>query len=123
VSVGADGAVRVHRVVCAVDCGILINPDTVKAQTESNVVYGLTAALYGDIAIDRGRVKQSNFHDYRMLKLAEMPVVDVHLVDSDVAPSGVGEAALPAVAPAVGNAIFGATGRRIRRLPIQQTAG
>jgi isoquinoline 1-oxidoreductase beta subunit len=118
VSVGPDGAVRVHRFVCAVDCGILINPDTVRAQTESNVAYGLTAALYGEITIDRGRVAQSNFHDYPMLRLAEMPEVEVHLVASEAAPSGVGEAALPAVAPAVCNAIFAATGKRIRRLPI-----
>jgi CO/xanthine dehydrogenase Mo-binding subunit len=118
VSVGSDGAVRVRRFVCAVDCGILINPDTVRAQTESNVAYGLTAALYGEITIDRGRVAQSNFHDYPMLRLAEMPEVEVHLVASEAAPSGVGEAALPAVAPAVCNAIFAATGKRIRRLPI-----
>jgi isoquinoline 1-oxidoreductase beta subunit len=118
VSVDPEGSVRAHRVVCAVDCGIVVNPDTVEAQTQSNVVYGLTAALYGEIAIDRGRVVQSNFHDYRMLRMAEMPEVEVHLVPSDAAPSGVGEAALPAVAPAVCNAIFAATGKRIRRLPV-----
>jgi isoquinoline 1-oxidoreductase beta subunit len=122
VSVNREGAVRVHRVVCTIDCGILINPDTVVAQTESNVAYGLTAALYGEIAIDRGRVVQSNFHDYRMLTLAEMPEVEVHLMPSDAAPSGVGEAALPAVAPAVCNAIFAATGQRIRRLPVGRPA-
>src|SRR6266576_133798 len=118
VSVKDDGSVRVHRVVCAIDCGIVINPDTVEAQTQSNVVYGLTAALFGQIDIDRGRVVQSNFHDYRMLRLAEMPKVEVHLVPSDGPPGGVGEAALPALAPAVCNAIFAATGKRIRRLPI-----
>ena len=118
VSVKDDGTVRVHRVVCAIDCGIVINPDTVEAQTQSNVVYGLTAALFGQIDIDRGRVVQSNFHDYRMLRLAEMPQVEVHLVPSDGPPGGVGEAALPALAPAVCNAIFAATGKRIRRLPI-----
>ena len=118
VSVAGDGSLRVHRVVCAIDCGIVINPDTVEAQTQSNIVYGLTAALYGDIAIDRGRVVQSNFHDYQMLRLAQMPEVDVHLVRSDAPPGGVGEAALPAIAPAVCNAIFAATGKRIRRLPI-----
>src|SRR5437899_500999 len=118
VSVKDDGSVRVHRVVCAIDCGIVINPDTVEAQTQSNVVYGLTAALFGQIDIDRGRVVQSNFHDYRMLRLAEMPQVEVHLVPSDGPPGGVGEAALPALAPAVCNAIFAATGKRIRRLPI-----
>jgi isoquinoline 1-oxidoreductase subunit beta len=118
ISVKGDGSVRVHRVVCAIDCGIVVNPDTVEAQTQSNVVYGLTAALFGQIDIDRGRVVQSNFHDYRMLRLAEMPEVEVHLVRSDAPPGGVGEAALPALAPAVCNAIFAATGKRIRRLPI-----
>jgi isoquinoline 1-oxidoreductase beta subunit len=118
VSVNAEGTVRVHKVVCAVDCGIVINPDTVKAQTESNVVYGLTAALYGEITLDRGRVVQSNFHDYRMLRMHEAPQVEFHLVASGAAPSGVGEAALPAVAPAVCNAIFAATGKRVRKLPI-----
>jgi isoquinoline 1-oxidoreductase beta subunit len=122
ISLGEGGAVRVHRVVAAIDCGIVINPDTVEAQTAGNIVYGLTAALYGEITIDRGRVAQSNFHDYRMLGLAEMPEVEVHLVRSDAAPSGVGEAALPAIAPAVCNAIFAATGRRIRRLPIGRGA-
>jgi CO/xanthine dehydrogenase Mo-binding subunit len=122
VSVARDGAVQVHRMVCAVDCGILINPDTVVAQTESNVAYGLTAALYGEITLDRGRVVQSNFHDYPMLRLARMPQVEVHLVESDAAPSGVGEAALPGVAPAVCNAIFAATGQRVRRLPIGPAA-
>jgi isoquinoline 1-oxidoreductase beta subunit len=120
VSVGQDGAVRVHRVVCAIDCGILINPDTVEAQTQSNVVYGLTATLHGEIAIDRGRVIQSNFHDYPMLHLAEMPEVVVHLVPSDAPPSGVGEAGLPPIAPAVCNAIYAATGKRIRRLPVRR---
>ncbi len=118
VSVSRDGAVRVHRVVCAVDCGIIINPDTVEAQTQSNVVYGLTATLYGEISIDRGRVVQSNFHDYPMLGLSEMPAVEVHLVASEATPSGVGEAALPPIAPAVCNAIYAATGKRVRRLPV-----
>jgi len=118
VSVGSDGGVRVHRVVCATDCGILVNPDTVEAQLEGAIVYGLTAALYGEITIERGRVAQSNFNDYRMLELAEMPEIEVHLVQSEAAPSGVGEAGLPPIAPAVCNAIFAATGKRIRRLPI-----
>lgn len=118
VSVDREGSVRVHRVVCAIDCGIVVNPDTVAAQTESNIVYGLTAALYGEIAIDRGRVVQSNFQNYPMLRLAEMPEIEVHLVPSDAPPGGVGEAALPALAPAVCNAVFAATGKRIRRLPI-----
>ena len=119
---GAEAAVRVHRVVCTVDCGIVVNPDTVEAQMQSSIVYGLTAALYGEIAIERGRVVQSNFHDYPMLKLAEMPEVEVHLVRSEAAPGGVGEAGLPPIAPAVCNAIFAATGKRIRRLPIGRIA-
>lgn len=118
VSVSADGAARVHRVVAAVDCGIVVNPDTVEAQIQSSIVYGLTAALFGEITIERGRVVQSNFHDYRMLQLAEMPEIEVHLVESREAPGGVGEAGLPPIAPAVCNAIFAATGKRIRRLPI-----
>lgn len=111
-------AVRVHRVVSAVDCGSVVNPDTVEAQIQSSIVYGLTAALYGEITIERGRVVQSNFHDYPMLKLSGMPEIEVHLVRSEAAPGGIGEAGLPPIAPAVCNAIFAATGKRIRRLPI-----
>lgn len=120
VSVDDDGEVRVHKVTAAIDCGIVVNPAGVEAQTESNIVYGLTAALYGEITIDRGRVAQSNFHDYRMLRMAEMPEIEVHIVESDAAPGGVGEAALPAIAPAVCNAIFAASGTRIRKLPIRR---
>src|SRR5438093_8309484 len=118
VSVAPDGTVRVHRVVCAADCGILVNPDTVEAQLQGAIVFGLTAALYGEITIERGRVAQSNFSDYRMLALAEMPEIEVHLVPSEAPPSGVGEAGLPPIAPAVCNAVFAGTGKRIRRLPI-----
>src|SRR5437879_348242 len=118
VSVAPDGTVRVHRVVCAADCGILVNPDTVEAQLQGAIVFGLTAALYGEITIERGRVAQSNFSDYRMLALAEMPEIEVHLVPSEAPPSGVGEAGLPPIAPAVCNAIFAGTGKRVRRLPI-----
>lgn len=118
VSMPQDGVPRVHRVVCAIDCGTLINPDTVEAQCQSNIVYGLTATLYGEITIAKGRVVQSNFNDYPMLKLAQMPQVDVVLVRSDAPPGGIGEAALPAIAPAVCNAMFAVTGKRVRRLPI-----
>ena len=118
VSVGSDGTVRVHRVVCAIDCGPVVNPDTVEAQMQSGIVYGLTAALYGEIGIDRGRVVQSNFHDYQMLRLAEMPTVEVHIVPSTDSQGGVGEPGTPPIAPAVCNAIFAATGKRIRKLPI-----
>ena len=118
VSVAGDGAVRVHRVVCAMDCGVVVNPAGVEAQVQSAIIYGLTAALYGEITLDRGRVTQSNFNDYRMLGLAECPELEVHLVRSDAAPGGVGEAGLPPIAPAVCNAVFAGTGKRIRRLPI-----
>ncbi len=118
VSVASDGAVQVHRVVCAVDCGPVVNPSIVEAQMESAIVFGLTAALYGEIAIEAGRVKQSNFHDYRMVRLAEMPQIEVHIVPSTDAQGGVGEPGTPPIAPAVCNAIFAATGKRIRKLPI-----
>jgi isoquinoline 1-oxidoreductase beta subunit len=118
VSVSPAGEVRVHRVVCAVDCGMYVNPDTIEAQMQSAIVFGLTAALKGAITIDKGRVQQSNFHDYEMLRLAEMPVVEVHIVPSDDAPGGVGEPGTPPIAPAVCNAIFALTGKRIRTLPI-----
>jgi isoquinoline 1-oxidoreductase beta subunit len=118
VSVGSDGAPRVHRVVCAVDCGPVVNPDIVEAQMQSAIVYGLTAALWGEITIDKGRVQQSNFHDYRMLRLAEMPVVEVHIVPSTDTQGGVGEPGTPPIAPAVCNALFVLTGKRIRKLPI-----
>src|SRR6266850_939053 len=118
VSLGSDGTPRVHRVVCAVDCGPVVNPDIVEAQMQSAIVYGLTAALWGEITIDKGRVQQSNFHDYRMLRLAEMPVVEVHIVSSTDAQGGVGEPGTPPIAPAVCNALFALTGKRIRKLPI-----
>jgi isoquinoline 1-oxidoreductase beta subunit len=118
VSVAADGTVRMHRVVVAVDCGPVVNPDTVAAQLQGGVVYGLTAALYGEITFERGRVKQGNFDDYPMLRLAEMPQVDVHIVPSSEAQGGIGEPAVGPIAPAVCNAIYAATGKRIRRLPI-----
>ncbi|HYT82796.1 MAG TPA: molybdopterin cofactor-binding domain-containing protein, partial [Gemmatimonadales bacterium] len=118
VSVASDGAVKVHRVVCAVDCGPVVNPDTVEAQMQGGIVYGLTAALYGEITIEGGRVQQSNFNDYPMLRLADMPQVEVHIVPSTDSQGGVGEPGTPPIAPAVCNAIFAATGKRIRKLPI-----
>jgi isoquinoline 1-oxidoreductase beta subunit len=113
-----EGKVRVHRVVCAVDCGRVVNPAIVKQQMESGIVYGLTAALKGAITIDKGRVQQSNFDRYEMLRIDEMPKIDVHIVNSEEEPGGVGEASVPPIAPAVANAIFAATGKRIRALPI-----
>jgi isoquinoline 1-oxidoreductase beta subunit len=112
-----QGRIRVHRVVCVVDCGRVVNPSGVMQQMEGGLVYGLSAALRGQITIDRGRVAQQNFHQYEPLRISEMPVVDVHIVPSTAAPGGIGEVATPAIAPAVANAIFAATGKRIRRLP------
>jgi len=114
-----SGEVRVHRVVCAVDCGRVVNPDTVKAQMEGAICYGLTAALKGLITIDKGRVVQSNFSDYDMVRMNEMPPVEVYIVPSNEAPGGCGEPGTPPIAPAVCNAIFAATGKPIRRLPIR----
>ncbi|HEU5261942.1 MAG TPA: xanthine dehydrogenase family protein molybdopterin-binding subunit [Gemmatimonadales bacterium] len=119
VSVSKQGEVRVHRVVCAVDCGIIVNPDTVRAQMESGIIFGITAALFGEITIKGGRVEQSNFNNYRMLRINETPTIDVHLVKSMEAPGGIGEPGTSAVMPAVTNAIFAATGRRIRKLPVK----
>lgn len=119
VSVDKDGEVRVHRVVCAIDCGTAINPYTVEAQMQSGIVYGLTAVLRGEITLKDGRVQQSNFDDYPLLRLNEMPEVEVHIHNSGEALGGVGEVATPPIAPAVANAVFAATGKRIRRLPIR----
>jgi isoquinoline 1-oxidoreductase beta subunit len=118
VEVTPDGAIRVHRIVCAADCGIVINPDTIAAQVEGGTLFGLTAALYGAITLKSGRVEQGNFHDYRPMRMNEAPVIETHLVKSAESPGGFGEAPTAAVAPAVTNAIFAATGVRIRTLPI-----
>ncbi len=122
VSVGPGGQVRVHRIVCAVDCGIAVNPDQIRAQMEGGAIYALTAALYGEITIDRGRVQQSNFHNYPMLRINEAPPVETHILDSGEAPGGLGEPGVPSVAPAVTNAIYAVTGTRIRALPIRPDA-
>jgi isoquinoline 1-oxidoreductase subunit beta len=119
ISVGADGGLRVHRFVCALDPGHVVNPLTTEMQIESGVAFGLTAALYGEIGIRDGRVMQSNFHDYRMLRLADMPKVETVLVPSGGFWGGVGEPPSAIVAPAVCNAIFAATGQRIRSLPLK----
>ncbi|MGX1786540.1 molybdopterin cofactor-binding domain-containing protein [Bosea sp. NPDC055332] len=118
VEVAAEGAVKVRRLICAVDCGIAINPDTIAAQIEGGAVYGLTAALHGAITFRNGRVEQGNFDDYPALRIDEVPRVETHLIDSAAAPGGIGEVATAIVAPAVTNAIFAATGKRIRKLPI-----
>jgi isoquinoline 1-oxidoreductase beta subunit len=120
--VAKDGRVRVHRVVCAVDCGIAVNPDIIRAQMQGAVMFGITAALYGEITLKSGRVEQSNFDNYQMLRINEAPVVDVHILQSLEAPGGMGEAGTSAVVPAVTNAIFAATGKRLRKLPVDATA-
>jgi len=117
ISIGQDG-LRVHRVDCAVDCGLAINPDTIVAQMESGIAYGLTAALYGEITLKAGRVEQANFDSYRMLQLAQMPTINVSILEGDDKPGGIGEPGTPPIGPAVANAIFAATGRRLRSLPI-----
>jgi isoquinoline 1-oxidoreductase subunit beta len=119
VSAADDGTLRVHRVVCAVDCGRVVNPDTVVAQMEGGIIFGLTAALKGEITLEGGRVRQRNFRDYPMLRHSEAPTIEVHIVPSTEPPTGVGEPGVPPIAAAVANAIFAATGKRIRRLPIR----
>jgi isoquinoline 1-oxidoreductase beta subunit len=116
--VDGNGEVRVLRMTCAVDCGIVVNPDTVVAQMQGGLIFGLTAALYGKITIARGRVQQRNFNDYRMLRINETPAIEVHLIKSTEAPGGIGETGVTAAPPALGNALFAATGIRLRRLPI-----
>jgi isoquinoline 1-oxidoreductase beta subunit len=122
VSIGADGEVQVHRVVCAVDCGQIVNPDTVIAQIESGVVFGLSAALWSEVTFDKGRVQQNNFTDYRVMRINEAPAIEVYLVKSSDAPGGIGEPGTSALAPALTNAIFAATGTRLRKLPVTATS-
>lgn len=118
VSLDGKGAIRVHRVVCAIDCGRIVNPDTIKAQMESGITFGLSAALYGAITLKNGRVEQSNFHDYPVVRMEAMPRVEVHIIKSIDPPGGVGEPGVPPIAPAVANALFAATGVRLRSLPM-----
>jgi isoquinoline 1-oxidoreductase beta subunit len=118
VAVDANGNVRVKRVVCAVDCGLVINPDNVAAQMESGIVFGLTAALKAQSVLKDGRMQESNFHDYPILRMDEMPLIEVYIVESDKRSSGIGEMGVPPIAPAVANAVFAATGKRIRHIPI-----
>jgi isoquinoline 1-oxidoreductase subunit beta len=122
VEVSKAGAVRVRRVVCAVDCGAVVNPDTVKAQTQSAINFGITAALYGQITLKGGRVEQSNFHDYQMLRIDEAPAIEVYIVASSEPPGGMGECGTSAIVPAVANAIFAATGKRLRTMPVKASA-
>ena len=114
-----NGKIKVHKVVCAIDCGRAINPDIIKGQIEGSIMFGLTAALYGDIQIEGGAVKESNFHNYPILRMNEAPEVEVIIVDTDDAPTGVGEPGLPPIAPAVANALYQVTGQRLRSLPLK----
>jgi isoquinoline 1-oxidoreductase beta subunit len=118
VAVDKDGAVKVNRIVCAVDCGMVVNPNTVEAQVQGGIIFGITAALYSEITIKDGRVEQSNFTDYRMLRIHETPPVEVHIVKSMESPGGIGEPGTAALAPAITNAIHAATGKRLRQLPV-----
>jgi isoquinoline 1-oxidoreductase beta subunit len=117
VEVAKNGTVRVRRVVCAVDCGTVVNPDTVRAQIESGVMFGITAALYGKITLKDGRVEQTNFDTYQILRMSEAPTVEVHMIQNHEPPGGMGEAGVSLIVPAVANAIFAATGKRLRTMP------
>jgi len=122
VEVSKDGAVRVRRVVCAVDCGAVVNPDIVRAQIEGAIIFGIGAALYGEITLKNGRVEQTNFDTYQVLRINEAPAIEVHIVRSFEPPGGMGEAGTSAIVPAVTNAIVAATGKRLRKLPIDGAA-
>jgi len=121
VEVSKDGSVRVRRVTSAIDCGTVVNPDTVRAQIQSAVMFGVTAALYGEITLKDGRVEQTNFDTYQILRMNEAPTVEVHIVQSSESPGGIGETGTSAIMPAVANAIFAATGKRLRKLPVNPT--
>jgi isoquinoline 1-oxidoreductase beta subunit len=118
VTVDKDNKFKVDRVVCAVDCGLAVNPDVVRAQMEGGIGFGLTAALYGKITLKDGVVEQSNYHEYPLLRINEMPAIEVHIVPSAAKPTGVGEPGVPVIAPAVANALAAATGKRLRVLPL-----
>ena len=122
VEVGKDGGIRVRRVVCALDAGSVVNPDTVEAQVQGAIIFGVTAALYGEITIGKGRVEQANFDTYQMLRINEAPAIEVHIVPSVEPPGGMGEPGTSAIVPAVANAIFAATGKRLRKMPVDVNA-
>jgi isoquinoline 1-oxidoreductase beta subunit len=119
VSVSSAGTVRVQRVTAAVDCGDLVHPDTARSQVEGGILFGLSAALFGEITIEKGAVVQDNFDRYQVARMADSPVIDVHFITSHAVRGGIGEVGVPAAAPAIANAIFAATGIRVRNLPIR----
>jgi isoquinoline 1-oxidoreductase beta subunit len=118
ISIGDQGKVKVHRITCAVDCGQTVNPDIVMAQVEGSIVFGLSSTLWGEINLQNGRVQQTNFDTYRLVRMSEMPRIATYIVDSREAPGGIGEPATALVAPAIANAIHAATGKRLRSLPL-----
>jgi isoquinoline 1-oxidoreductase beta subunit len=120
VTVGSGGEIKVDHVVCAIDCGLPINPDVIRAQVEGGVAFGLSSILHERITLKTGTIEQSNFSDYRLLRINEMPSVEVHIMQSAEPPTGIGEPVVPTVGPAVSNAIFAATGSRLRTLPLLQ---
>jgi len=122
VEVSKDGAVRVRRVVCAVDCGTAVNPDTIRAQIQGAIIFGISATLHGEITLKDGRVEQSNFDTYQVVRIDEAPAIDVHIVESTEPPGGMGEAGTSAIVPAIANAIFAATGKRLRKMPVDSSA-
>jgi isoquinoline 1-oxidoreductase subunit beta len=122
VEVAKNGGVHVRRVVCAVDCGTVVNPDTVRAQIQSGIIFGITAALYGAITLKNGRVEQTNFDSYQILRMNEAPAIEVHIVQNSEPPGGMGEAGTSAIVPAVANAVFAATRKRLRKLPLDAAA-
>jgi isoquinoline 1-oxidoreductase beta subunit len=118
VEVSKEGAVRVRRVVCVVDCGSAVNPDTVRAQVQGAVIFGISAALFGEVTLKGGRVEQTNFDTYQVLRIDEAPAIEVHIVQNSEPPGGMGEPGTSAIVPAIANAVFAATGKRLRKLPI-----
>jgi len=118
VEVSKDGTVRVRRVICAIDCGTVVNPNTVQAQIQSGIIFGATAALYGEITLKNGRVEQTNFDSYQMIRMNEAPSIEVYVVKSSEPPGGMGETGTSAIVPAIANAIYAATGKRLRKMPV-----
>jgi isoquinoline 1-oxidoreductase beta subunit len=118
VEVSKEGTVRVRRVICAIDCGTVVNPNTVQAQIQSGIIFGATAALYGEITLKNGRVEQTNFDSYQMIRMNEAPSIEVYVVKSSEPPGGMGETGTSAIVPAIANAIYAATGKRLRKMPV-----
>ena len=123
VSVDANRKIRVHRVACVIDCGFPLNPNLIRQQLEGGIIFGLSAALQGEITVERGQVQQNNFHNYTPLRINESPAIETDIIASVEHPEGIGEVGVPAIAPAVANAVFALTGQRLRTLPLRLTEG